>query len=259
MSRLLAHQTGKKSDFRFSTVIPAIGLALALMPEAALANGFGENAHWQFRTDEEFIAQLTALGLREREQNGSFGPGDTIYNIAGDMINCNVTSSAAGNTSSATQDGRSIGNEVSDGGSIAADSAGNGNSGEQQGGTFSGSNSFGDLETGSTSTLDGFSDAGAQTITTTQDNDGDQTAEVNDSGISNSLDGGTGGNTSPVLNSTQGLTDSPVTAAINDSQACSFTQIEGNRDSMIVHDVSSTSTNSTTGSVDGGLNSGDNQ
>ena len=82
----------------------------------ASANELNGNFSWQFRTPNEKLVDLQALDLIERKRGGAF----KIYNnynsstyFAGDQVNCSVSATALGSSSSTDVTGASSSPSVS--------------------------------------------------------------------------------------------------------------------------------------------------
>jgi hypothetical protein len=96
---------------------------MALSSAQALANGFEEERPWQFRSAYDRFVEAQVADLRLRQEAGGFTLNSTT-NIDR-QVNCNLQSSAVGNSSSATHSGAGIAPIGVQGSPIGASSAGN--------------------------------------------------------------------------------------------------------------------------------------
>jgi hypothetical protein len=161
----------------------ALLCALIIAP-AALANGVGENAHWQFRTSADKSNQAMVQDMVQKRKNGYYAAPVVTTNI-GRQFNCNVGATATGNGSANS----AVANSPSNSGASAG-STGNQNS--------SGLDSMG----GSASSTQGNSGSVSSGVR------GNTTTDVN-------------GSASQALNSAQ-TNGAAQTATVGSSNGCLF-------------------------------------
>lgn len=205
-------------------------VTVVLGASAAFGNGFLENRPWQFDTANDKIAKASLADLREKKKGGYYDGFDTninntyTTNIAGDQVNCNLTASAIGNTGTNGVTSNASSPVVDMPGSIGATATGNSSNTSTGGFT----RNQGDGASGTSSaTGNGNSGAAGQLSNTSQGNtDSPQTAGVDNSSISGSVDGmnSSGGTSDVALNSTMSNEESPQSASVADSQACGFSE-----------------------------------
>jgi hypothetical protein len=175
----------------------------------AAGNEIGGNYAWSFRSDSSRSVAAQRLDLQLRYQNNYYGQwrnGNNISNsyttnFAGDQVNCNLASNAAGNTDTSSAVGSASSPSVTNTPIVSSMSTGN-----------------------STAAQLGTSPAGAP-LNSVQDNYGSPvTSGVQ--GTTSALTLGRlssgGGQLTQQLTATQSNTNSPQTAVINDSSACAF-------------------------------------
>jgi hypothetical protein len=153
----------------------AVLLALAAVP-AALANGVGENAAWQFQTSADKVNQAAVQDMIQKRNMGYYTAPVYTTNIDR-QINCNQSASATGNDSNQGAAALSPSNS-----GATSDSTGNANTntGGVDGSTSSSdqgnSGSVGSSVNGNTTThVSGSAD---QALNNKQNNSGNQTASV---------------------------------------------------------------------------------
>jgi hypothetical protein len=162
------------------------------------ANGLGESAPWQFRTDFERAALAGIADMIERKKGGFYDGFTTVVNSytttnVGTQINCSNGANAIGNQAENGQSGNSPILDAS--GENRADATGN--------------------DSNSTTTGDGGTNQSDQT------NDG--TVSAGAEGNSNDIDTGSvdGGETDSALNNDQDNSGTQ-SADVTDSIACDF-------------------------------------
>lgn len=205
---------------------------------SALGNGLGESASWQFdsTTDKANRANVAAVISKER---AGYGPGDTYvtYDVKGDLVNCNLNSSAVGNTSETTQDAPIGSPDLTLSSSVNADSTGNEATNSTAGGSTDATVSDGGMVDSAT----GIGDTTTQTaenstaLNSDQANAGSQLSTIGNVSSDYALAGlnATGGGGQANLNSTQTMTGSTLVSEVSDSSACQFQRINGNLGSPI--------------------------
>lgn len=153
----------------------AVLLALAAVP-AALANGVGENAAWQFQTSADKVNQAAVQDMIQKRNMGYYTAPVYTTNIDR-QINCNQSASATGNDSNQGAAALSPSNS-----GATSDSTGNANTNTSgvDGSTSSSdqgnSGSVGSSVNGNTTThVSGSAD---QALNNKQNNSGNQTASV---------------------------------------------------------------------------------
>lgn len=197
--------------------------ALALLSSSVQANGFGENAPWQFNTANDRIAKSNTADLIERKQGGfydsfqvnNYTTNTSTTDIHGDQINCFQQATTTGNSGSQVADGTTSSPTTGSQGDIGSSAVGNENYSNIKGSRDASSSQY-DLDA---------SNQADQQASISQDNlDSQQTSTVSNSAISSSV--GTvyasGGRTDQALNSSQTVRDSHLQATITDSTGCSF-------------------------------------
>ena len=223
-------------------LIFAVALVL-FVPRAALANDLFEDRAWQFETTTDRAQKAAILDLIERKKAGMYNNtynstynSKTDYNVAGDYIDCNMTSQASGNQGGITQDvpvgsptiGVSSGTSSSASGNAATGLIDSGSNMSDTGLTS---------QTGGSGSVNNTSTAGGtNSLSNSLSNNGStQTSSANDNTFSSKVRGvsGTGGGASVALNSTQSLAGSPVSSSITRSKACDFNTVSGSIGSPI--------------------------
>lgn len=217
------------------------GAAAAIMVLVAgpgVANGLGESGSWQFETttDKGNRANIAAVISKER---AGYGPGDTnvTYNVRGDMVNCNLNSTAAGNTASTTQDAPIGSPDVTLSSSVDSGATGNRADNATTGGSTDASVSGGGLVDSAV----GIGDTTTQTadnstaLNSDQANAGSQLSTIGNVSSDYALAGlnATGGGGQANLNNTQTTTGSSLVSEVTDSTACQFQKMNGNVGSPI--------------------------
>lgn len=208
----------------------------ALTPHVVQANGFGEERPYQFRTPDERIVDATIADLIERRRAGAFTQTVNIER----QINCNQSSSAVGNTGSATHSGAGISpagvidspldsNATGNTGQLDSDVSGvssfsgplNGSAQNSTGGA--GANSPFEVLVSDTA-IGGLSSGGPQQVQDQDNTDSPITSSINDSAINGTVGdiSADGADIDNVLNLTQSNDGSTINASINDSTTCSF-------------------------------------
>lgn len=153
----------------------AVLLALAAVP-AALANGAGESAAWQFQTSADKVNQAAVQDMIQKRNMGYYTAPVYTTNIDR-QINCNQSANATGNASDQGAAALSPSNS-----GATSDSTGNANTntGGADGGQSSSdqgnSGSVGSSVNGNTTTA--VSGSADQALNNNQNNSGTQTASV---------------------------------------------------------------------------------
>ncbi len=176
---------------------------------------------------------MAAIAERIENQQAGVVPGSPIvnYNVAGDLVNCNLNASSIGNQGLNTQDAPIASPDLAMEGGASSGATGNEANTEVQGGA-------------STSSADqaanvGASDSSAEntggapsnqsnTADSGQDNSGDQFSGV--TGVEFDYDASgmelNGGSAESLLESTQEVLDSTVSASVSNSSACDFQSVD---------------------------------
>lgn len=190
----------------------AVSLVLSLAP-AALANGPGENATWQFQTTQERVNKAAIADLVEKKQAGYYDSFKTVYNYntyIERQVNCSVSALTTGNTGSngltAATSSPTLNNSGSTSSEAAANAASNGLSQAGLSGVLTASN---DSNTPTGSLSSGQSNSGALNSGVSASSTSASTGAV----------GANGGVTDQVLNSQQ-ANSGMLTASISSSTAC---------------------------------------
>jgi hypothetical protein len=214
----------------------AVGLILAAT--GALANGPGESGAWSFQSSTD-KANKAGVASQIEQAKAGYGPSTTTitYNVDGDLVNCNLNSTAVGNTGTNAQDAPVGSPNVTLGSSVEAGSTGNTSTNSAQGGTADTGNSNG----GMVDSALGVGDTITQTPETStslvsdQANAGTQQSTVGSVNNDYALAGisGTGGGGQANLNSTQTMTGTTLTSQVQGSNACDFQTNSGNLASPI--------------------------
>jgi len=157
------------------TGLLALLLAVAAVP-AALANGAGESAAWQFQTSSDKVNQAAVQDMIQKRNMGYYtAPVYTTY--IDRQINCNQSANATGNDSN---QGAAALSPSNSGASGTATGNANTNSSGVDGSTSSSdqgnSGSVGSHINGNTTT--GVSGSADQALNNKQNNSGTQTASV---------------------------------------------------------------------------------
>lgn len=205
----------------------------ALIATTALSNGIGEGNTWKFQTSTDTLNRANVASLIEKAQAG-YGPGDTTinYDIAGDMVNCNLNSTAVGNTGTNSQDAPIGSPTVGLDSSVDAGATGNTSANTAQGAGATSDTSNG----GMVDSAIGIGDTITQNPTTStvlnsdQANAGSQLSTVGSVGNEYAVAGvaGSGGSAQANLNSTQTMANTSLTSQVQGSNACDFQTISGN-------------------------------
>lgn len=199
----------------------------------ALANGVGEGNSWKFQTSTDTLNRANVASLIEKAQAG-YGPGDTNinYDIAGDMVNCNLNSTAVGNTSTNSQDAPIGSPTVGLDSSVDAGSTGNTSANSAKGGTANSDTANGGmvdsaLGIGETITQNPST---STALNSDQANAGSQLSTVGAVDNQYAVAGvaGDGGSAQANLNSTQTMANTTLTSQVQGSNACDFQTISGN-------------------------------
>lgn len=211
-------------SWRVGGVLAAVAFVL-LLPPAASANGLRENTSWQFETAGERAQKASILEVILRKNAGAYKPGVTNitnYNIAGDYIDCNMTSQAIGNQGNNSQDAPMGSPTIAVGSDTSSSASGNASTGTI---SAAGGSSHIGLTSDSYDPVNNDATAGGvNSVYTDQSNNG---STQNSSAYNNTFDAavsgisGSGGG-SVALNSTQSMANSTVSASISNSTACDF-------------------------------------
>lgn len=200
----LAHTTWRK--------VVAVSLALGCVP-AALANGPGENATWQFQTTQERVNKAAIADLVEKKRAGYYDSFKAVYNYntyIERQVNCSVSALTTGNTGSNGLSAATSSPTLSNSGSTSSDTGAN-------------TASNGLSQAGLTGVLQASNDSNTPTgtLSSGQSNTGALTSGVSASSTSASTGAvaANGGVTDQVLNSQQ-ANSGMLTASISASTAC---------------------------------------
>lgn len=197
--------------------VATVALALTGYGTPVHANGFGENAPWQFETSADKANKALVEDLILRKKSGYYDSFKVTYNTTnnyniGHQTNCTVSATAAGNSGSNSVSGQTSSPSVSNSGSTSADSTGN-------------SSSNGYASQGQSGVV--FDPNGSPipsgTVDNQQDNSGTQTAGVSDSSTSASVGpiNAAGGRNDLALNSNQSNGGSQ-SVSMTGTSACSL-------------------------------------
>ena len=212
--------------------------ALLACASPVLSNGIDEAGSWNFvsTADKANRANIAATISKER---AGYGPGDTHvnYDIAGDMVNCNLNSTATGNSSNTSQEAPIGSPKLNLSASVEAGSTGNQAQNSTRGGTSSATDSDGGM-------VDAALGIGNKTTQTSQNstalnsdqaNAGSQLSTIGNVTSEYALAGlnATGGGGQANLNSTQTTTGSTLVSEVSESSACQFQKFHGNVGSPI--------------------------
>lgn len=205
----------------------------AVIATAAFSNGIGEGNSWKFQTSTDTLNRANVASLIEKAQAG-YGTGDTkiTYDIAGDMVNCNLNSTAVGNTGTNSQDAPIGSPTVALDSSVDAGATGNTAASTAQGGTASADTMNG----GMVESAIGIGETITQNPTTStalntdQANAGSQLTTIGTVDNEYAVAGvaGNGGSAQANLNSTQTMANTTLTSQVQGSSACDFQTISGN-------------------------------
>lgn len=225
---------------RQAIIALAVVAFILTTPLATLADSLQDyNSPWRFETPLEQAqkAAILALILQRQNQNASMAGGSsnstntTNYNIAGDYVDCNLTSQSLGNQGTVSQNAPVASPSIGVGYSTSSAATGNSGSGTVTSGGST-STTGATSQSGDTGSVSNTSTAGgSNSIDTTQNNDG---SSQNSSADGNSFDStvsgisGNGGGASVALNSTQTLSNSNLSSSISNSSACHFNTETGN-------------------------------
>ena len=74
-------------------------VGLMMLATGALANGPGESGAWSFQSSTD-KANKAGVASQIEQAKAGYGPSTTTitYNVDGDLVNCNLNSTAVGNT-----------------------------------------------------------------------------------------------------------------------------------------------------------------
>lgn len=179
----------------------AIALSVACFaPSLVMANGLYENRSWQFQTTADKTNKAFVTDMIEKKKGGYYDAAtvnvtnNNTTNVAGDQINCGVTSSAVGNSSASGMDSVTSSPTVAPGSDILADSTGN--------------------------QADNASGGKAPSLNNDQLNSGDQSSVVDVTASTGQVDA-SGGTTKQTLNNDQVNTGNQ-TASVDGSIGCTF-------------------------------------
>lgn len=202
------------------------------------ANGIDGSGSWQFNTTADKANRANVAGAISRERTG-YGPGDTFitYDVRGDLVNCNLNSTATGNSSNTSQDAPIGSPQVELSSAVTSGATGNQADNSTIGGRADASLSDGGLVesavgVGATTNQ---TPNNATTLNSDQANAGSQLSTVGSVSTEYALAGlnATGGGGQANLNSTQTTTGSTLVSDVTDSSACQFQKINGNLASPI--------------------------
>jgi hypothetical protein len=220
---------------RKTAILSCLG---AIVATTAFSNGIGEGNTWKFQTSTDTLNRANVASLIEKAQAG-YGPGDTNinYDIAGDMVNCNLNSTAVGNTGTNGQDAPIGSPTVGLDSSVDAGSTGNTSANTAQGGTANSDTMNG----GQVDSALGVGETITQNPTTStalnsdQANAGSQLSTIGAVDNEYAVAGvaGNGGSAQANLNSTQTMANTTLTSQVQGSNACDFQTISGNLASPI--------------------------
>lgn len=205
----------------------------AFFATTALSNGIGEGGSWKFQTSTDTLNRANVASLIEKAQAG-YGPGDTNinYDIAGDMVNCNLNSTAVGNTGTNGQNPTIGSPTVGLDSSVDAGATGNTSANNAQGANANADTSSGGMVDaaigiGPTVTQNPTT---STAVNTDQANAGSQLSTVGSVGNEYAVAGVAGGgeNAQNNLNSTQTMANTTLTSQVQGSNACDFQTISGN-------------------------------
>jgi len=157
------------------TRLLAVVLAVIAVP-AALANGIGENAAWQFQTSADKVNQAAVQDMIQKRNMGYYTAPVYTTNIDR-QINCNQTANASGNASDQGAAALSPSNSGATSGATGNANTNTGGSGGSSSSSDQGnSGSVGSSVNGNTNTqVDGNS---TQALNNGQHNSGSQSASV---------------------------------------------------------------------------------
>lgn len=205
----------------------------AIIATTAWSNGIGEGGDWKFQTSTDTLNRANVASLIEKARAG-YAAGDTNinYDIAGDMINCNLNSTAVGNTGTNSQDAPIGSPTVGLDSAVDAGSTGNTSDNSAQGGKANTDTTNG----GMVESALGIGDTITQNPTTStalnsdQANAGSQLSTIGQVDNEYAVAGvaGDGGSAQANLNSTQTMANTTLTSQVQGSNACDFQTISGN-------------------------------
>lgn len=216
----------------------ALSCLIVLIATTANSNGIDEGGSWKFHTTTDTVNKANVASQIDKARAG-YGPGDTNinYDVAGDMINCNLNSTAIGNTGTNAQDAPIGSPDVTLGSSVDSGSTGNSSSNTAEGGDSDTNTSNGgmvDSATGVGETITQDSNT-STALNSDQANAGSQLSTVgsvdNDYAVAGVA--GSGGNGQANLNSTQTMANTTLSSQVQGSNACDFQTISGNLASPI--------------------------
>lgn len=209
-----------------------------LFSTAAFSNGIGEGNSWKFQTTNDTLNKANVASQIEQAQAG-YGPADTNinYDIAGDMVNCNLSSTAVGNTGNNTQDAPMGSPNVTLGSAVDSGSTGNSATNAANGGTADANTSDGGMVDSAQGTGDNIDQTPntSTALNNEQANAGSQLSTIGSVQNEYAVAGvaGNGGNGQANLNSTQTMANTTLTSQVQGSNACDFQTISGNLASPI--------------------------
>lgn len=211
----------------------ALSCLFAVIASSVFANGIGEGNDWTFQTSTDTLNRANVASLIEKARAG-YGAGDTNikYDIAGDMINCNLNSTAVGNTGTNSQDAPIGSPTVGLDSSVDSGATGNTSANTAQGGAANSDTTNGGmvesaLGIGDTITQNPDS---STALNTDQANAGSQLSTIGQVDNEYAVAGvaGNGGSAQANLNSTQTMANTTLTSQVQGSNACDFQTISGN-------------------------------
>lgn len=182
----------------------ALGLGLLVGGAGiAVANEWQGNYAWQFYTPAQRATSAAIADMMERRRAGGYGPASLVQNyylgpqIAGDLVNCDISATATGNAGTTAVTGASSSPALTNQPTVLAQTTGNSSSGLQTGGSGS-------------AVQDNYRSSLSSGVSGTQTT------------LSSGWLDASGGTLNQVLNSAQSNTDSPQTATVSSSNACYF-------------------------------------
>lgn len=237
---ILPHACGRieKTSRRLSAssvkgICLGLGLATVLAGQSA-ANGLGSSGSWGFDSSTDTVNKANVAATISKERAGNYGPGDTniVYDVKGNLNNCNLNATAIGNTGSNTQDAP-IGSPTLDlGSSVDSGASGNDAQNETTGGHADATTTTGGMVDSAT----GIGEVTTQdptnstALNNTQANTGSQLSTIGSVNTEYAVAGvnGTGGEGQANLNATQTLANTDLNSSVQGSSACQFQDMSGN-------------------------------
>lgn len=216
-------------------------LAFVLVfPPSALANGLYEDRSWQFETTTERAHKAAVLDLIERKKAGMYrntynSTYHTDYNIAGDYIDCNLSSQSSGNQGSNSQLAPVASPTIDVSSTTSSSATGNQASGSVDSAGHSASTGL-ISQSGSGSVSSSPNADGTNTLTNSLSNNGsNQDSSATGNTFASDVSGvtGTGGGANVALNSDQTMANSSVSSNVSQSKACDFNTVSGSIGSPI--------------------------